>query len=197
MLINPLDYNISELSNATLQKGSLLLSEPFLIDYNFKRSVILVIEHDKNGSLGFVLNKPLNLNINEVLLDFPDINCEVYKGGPVQSNHLFFLHKMGDVLDNSLHIIDDLYWSGDFDQIKFMANNNLIKPEDIKFFLGYSGWEPQQLENEISADSWIITNYDKKLIWETNPDKLWKEALKKMGPKQAQLANFPEDPNLN
>jgi putative transcriptional regulator len=197
MIINPLDYNIKDLNKVELQKGRLLISEPFMDDPNFKRSVVLLTEHNKDGAFGFILNKPLDLKLNEVLIDFPEFDAPVFMGGPVQTDSIFYVHTQGDFIKDSLPIGGDLFWSGNFEQLKDMVQNQQIFPNEIKFFIGYSGWDYDQLNNEIQSESWIISENSIKDIDQLNDDELWYSMLRNLGGKYAMLSNFPENPSLN
>lgn len=197
MTINPLDYTIKELNKLSLKKGRLLLAEPFMDDPYFKRSVVLLTEHNKEGAFGFILNKPLNVKLNEVLKDFPEFNAPVFMGGPVQTDTLLFIHTQGDIIADSVKINDKLYWSGNFDQLKGLISDQQIFPNEIKFFIGYSGWDYEQLEKEVKDESWLISKNNLTSIKELNNEGLWHSSLEQMGGKHAVLSNFPENPSLN
>jgi putative transcriptional regulator len=198
MLINPLDYSITELNKLKPAKGHLLIAEPFMDDPNFKRSVILLTEYKTEGAFGFMLNQKLDLTINDLMADFPTFNAPIYRGGPVDSDSLFYIHTQGKVIENSQHIADDLYWAGNFDQLKEMISNQEIFPNEIMFFIGYSGWDFEQLTQEIKSDSWLISKLQSaNPIQELKQEHIWKKTLKNMGEKCAAMANFPEDPSLN
>jgi putative transcriptional regulator len=178
-------------------KGKILISEPFLIDYYFKRSVVLLAEHNEDGSFGLILNKQVDLLLSEVLKDFPVFNAPVYLGGPVKTDSVYFIHTLGNQLENSLEIIDGLYWGGDIEVVKEMISLGKITPREIKFFVGYSGWITRQLEGELARNSWLVAGIKAKQVMESNPDKLWKESLKKLGKEYAYWSNFPSDPIMN
>jgi putative transcriptional regulator len=197
MLLNPLDYTISELNKLTPQKGRLLIAEPFMADPYFKRSVVLLTEYDKDAVFGFMLNKPLDITVNDIVKDFPEFNAPVYMGGPVQSDSLFYIHTQGKIIEGSQHISGNLYWAGDFEQLKQLIIDQQIFPNEIKFFLGYSGWDYIQLEKEIEDESWIIGKTNSNSLNDLIQDDLWRSTLQKMGSKHAVLSNFPEDPALN
>jgi len=155
MDFNPFEHKISDLNNHSAQKGKVLLAEPFMQDPYFKRSVVLLCEHAPEGSVGFILNHEMSLKINEVIDDFPDFNVPVFLGGPVKPENLFFLHQMKD-LPGSIRITEGLYWSGDFEVLKARIERKEVKTNQIRFFLGYSGWDNEQLSMEIEQQSWII-----------------------------------------
>ena len=194
---NPLDYTITELNKLKPKKGRLLIAEPFMDDPYFKRSVVLLTEYSKDGSFGFMLNKPLELKINDVMEDFPPFDAPLFMGGPVQSDSLFYIHTQGEVIENSMKITDNLYWSGNFEQLKQLVKDQQIFPNEIKFFIGYSGWDHEQLVDEIEEESWIIADLQSKNISELDEVDLWRNTLQKMGSKFSLLSNFPEDPILN
>lgn len=197
MTINPLDYTIKELNKLKPKKGRVLIAEPFMNDFYFKRSVVLLTEHNKSGSFGFILNKPLDITVNDALENFPKFDAPVYMGGPVQSDSLFYVHSQGNLIEDSMPIKNNLYWSGDFEQLKQLISDQQIFPHEIKFFIGYSGWDGEQLAQEIEDESWIISDINIKNITQFNNENLWKDVLQKMGPKYSLLSNFPEDPSLN
>jgi len=178
-------------------KGKILISEPFLIDYYFKRSVVLLAEHNEEGSFGLILNKQVDLVLSDVLHDFPEFGAPVYLGGPVKTDSLYFIHTLGDRLENSLEITEGLYWGGDIEVVKELIILNKINSKEIKFFVGYSGWVSKQLEGELARNSWLVASIKAKQVMEANPDKLWKDSLKKLGKEYAYWANFPSDPIMN
>ncbi len=197
MEINPLDYTITELNKISAKKGRFLIAEPFMDDLYFKRSVVLLTEHNKKGTFGFILNKPLDIFVNDVLQGFPPFNAPVFMGGPVQPDTLFFIHTQGELIDESILIKDNLYWSGNIGQLKLLIKDQQIFPNEVKFFIGYSGWDAEQLTSEIKEESWIIASPELKSIKQLNNSDLWRKSLQKMGSKHSLLANFPEDPSLN
>jgi len=197
-MYNPLDYNINALNKLSPKKGRLLLAEPFMEDPYFKRSVVLLTEHNKDGAFGFILNKPLELTLNETMPDFPKFDALVYLGGPVQADSLFYIHTQGQFIKGSLEIGNGLYWSGNFDQLKQLVKDQQIFPHEIRFFIGYSGWDFDQLNTEIEKEgSWLITDLTSESISDLNDVGLWKNTLQKMGKKHTILSNFPEDPSSN
>jgi putative transcriptional regulator len=180
-------------------KGKILISEPFLNDPNFKRTIILLSEHTEEGSVGFVLNKPTEYKINQLIDDFPEFDAQVYYGGPVQLNTLQFLYRneVDNIIDGSLEILPGLYWGGSFDILRTLIEAGKVKPSDFRFFLGYSGWGEDQIKDELELNSWIVTETSIENIFSDEPDKLWREILKKMGKKFAILASFPDNPSVN
>ncbi len=193
-----LDFNIFkiEYNKVIPKKGRVLVAEPFLQDTYFKRSLVLLTEYSEEGAVGFVLNKPLDVKVNEVMNDLPFTKEHVSIGGPVSTNTVHYIHTLGDTIPNSVHVIDNIYWGGDFDFIKHMVQIGEIQPGQIRFFLGYSGWQAGQLENELEQNSWLITEIGAQSIMSPNA-KIWKTTLSQLGDKYKIWSNFPENPGLN
>ena len=188
--------NISKLNNLKPKKGRLLLAEPFMDDNHFARSVIYMCEHNKTGSYGFILNNNLNIKLDEIIPDIEIPNISVHYGGPVNSSNLFFLHQLGDIIENSVKISDKIWTSGDFNQIIEFINMGILDINKLKFFLGYSGWTNNQLATEFDSNSWIATEIIEENIFSKNED-LWKEVLLNRGGKLKAIANFPINPKDN
>jgi putative transcriptional regulator len=179
-----------------LSKGKLLISAPFLNDV-FKRSVILLTEHNDEGSVGFIINKPTEYKLHEVIEDFPEFDATVFLGGPVQQNSLNFIHKANDFLNSGFEIAEGIYWGGNFETLKILVANGNLNPDDFKFFLGYAGWSPDQLKNELRINSWYLNQPTKENIFDDDSEKLWGSILKTMGKEYSIISTFPEDPSVN
>ena len=179
------------------ERGRLLISEPFLPDPNFERTVVLLCEHNEEGSFGFVLNKPSILKVKEVMEELQDLENLVLVGGPVQQDTLHFIHRNAS-LENAVEIVEQIYWGGAFENLMLLLETNQIAAGDIRFFLGYSGWGPGQLEAELDQDSWIVCDYvTDQLLFETGSDVMWRKALENMGGRFSMYSNYPVDPRLN
>lgn len=176
--------------------GTYLIAEPFLIDTYQKRSVIIIGEHSDNGTVGFMLNKPTDLTINEALEGFPKCNFQLYFGGPVKTDTIHFIHKLGQ-LEGSKEIAPGVYWGGDLDTLKFMIETHQVNDDDIRFFAGYCAWEDDQAILEVKARAWFITDSKKSFTFTEEPQNLWSDVLKSMGNNYSVLANCPVDPCLN
>jgi putative transcriptional regulator len=180
------------------ERGKILISEPFLNDPYFKRTVVIICEHnDDEGTFGFILNKYLDLNLEDLIQDFPDFETKISMGGPVEQNSLYFLHTRPDLLKDSKPITDNLCIGSSFSELKHFAGLGMIGPSDVRFFVGYSGWTKGQLAQELKDRSWIVASTAVENIMNTQDDNLWQNALKDLGREFAILANFPEDPSLN
>ena len=184
-------------NNKKIDIGSLLISEPFMNDHNFQRSVILLCEHGEEGSLGFVLNKEVEeLTLKDVINDVGDCCFPLYLGGPVENNLVQFIHTIGSEIEHSIKIAEGIYWGGDFEQLKFLLREGLLQEKQVKFFLGYAGWSPKQLDNEVNDNAWITVSVDQQAVFD-RPELLWKKTLYDMGGKYRIISNYPIDPRLN
>ncbi len=179
------------------KKGRILVSEPHLPDPNFERSIVLICEHTEEGSVGFILNKPSNSAVSELLEGINSFDLPVFIGGPVEQDTLHFIHRY-ESLEGATEIGDGIYWGGDFERLLFLLESKQLLPEDIKLFLGYSGWAAGQLDEELAIDSWIISDrVDDELLFETDSSKMWRKALQLMGGRFSVYSNYPIDPRLN
>ncbi len=180
------------------RRGDLLISEPYLPDPNFDRTVIFLCEHDENGSLGFVLNKKTEAVVNDLMDGLDSLNSNIYVGGPVQRNTLHFLHKGTIRLESDVEIVDGVHWGMDFEGLMEKINTKQIREQDLKFFVGYSGWSPGQLVDELREKAWIVCKCaSQEMVFDTDPADLWRLVLKNMGGKFKLMSNYPRDPRLN
>jgi putative transcriptional regulator len=184
-------------NNTVAQKGRILISEPFLNDTYFKRSIVLITEHSEEGSVGFVLNKQVDLKVQDVIQDFPEIDAGISIGGPVNTNTIHYIHTLGNTIPDSVKVTKDIYWGGNFDVLKDMVASGKIKKYDVRFFLGYAGWAAKQLEDELSENAWLVAELNTEIIMKAENSNTWNQILEKMDNKYQVWANFPENPGLN
>jgi putative transcriptional regulator len=180
----------------SLSNGNIIIAEPFLGDKNFERSVVLLCEYNKLGAFGLVLNQLTNLKLDDVMENVYS-ELPLYLGGPVEQNTLHFIHRLGNKIEGAVDIGNGIFWSGDFKLVKDLINAGKISEEDIRLFIGYSGWSGGQLEKELKQNSWIVSDIDASLIFETPSKNFWREVLKRMGGQYKVLSNYPFDPRLN
>ncbi len=185
------------MKDKSIKKGTLLISEPFSADQNFERSVVLICEHDQEGSFGLVLNQATNLQLSDVIKEaiYPEI--PLFLGGPIEHNTLHFIHRRADLIDGGVEIENGLFWGENFQQIIQLLNQGVLPINDIRCFLGYSGWGMAQLDFEIKKDWWMITQGNSKFIFETETKDFWKKILQNMGGDYKVISNYPIDPRLN
>ncbi|HKL03226.1 MAG TPA: YqgE/AlgH family protein [Cryomorphaceae bacterium] len=190
-------FNIKPSNNLDPAKGRLLIAEPFMEDPYFKRSVVLMCEHNSDGTFGFILNRFVDMKLEDLLDGTPPFDSRVGIGGPVDASNLFYLHTLGDEIADSVKITEGLYMGGNFEQLKLMIMSGAIGAHEIRFFVGYSGWDKDQLISELIDEAWYITEINGLPLLDADADNLWSLALKSMGGPYANLVNFPVDPNLN
>ena len=177
--------------------GDVLISEPFMNDFYFRRSVILLIDHNEEGSLGVIFNKRLTIPFNEIVQGFPEFNADVYLGGPVETDRIFFIHTVGEMIPDSHLISNGLYWSGNINVLKSMIKMDLIKPHEVRFYVGYAGWDGGQLRNELKANTWVVGRFTAKQLLRTMPGKMWSDFVKQIGKRYALWDKFPVNPSDN
>ncbi|MEN9685646.1 MAG: hypothetical protein RLZZ28_1432 [Bacteroidota bacterium] len=177
--------------------GKLLISDPFLKDPNFMRTVILLCEHQPEGSFGLVLNKTQDHELGDLIKNAEGIRFPVYDGGPVQKDTLHFIHQCPELIPGGVAITDGIYWGGEFDEVLTLLKDNRLGKADIRFFLGYSGWAEGQLKDELEEKSWITGDASKKLVFNLGTQQIWKAALQSLGGEYSQMIHYPIDPQLN
>lgn len=177
-------------------KGHLLVAEPSIIgDVAFNRSVVLLADHSDKGSVGFILNKILDFTLKDLIPEL-DSNFKIYNGGPVEQDNLYFIHKVPELIPESIEIANGIYWGGDFDVVIELIGKKLINEKQIRFFLGYSGWDAQQLNEELNSHSWIVTEDPTDII--ARPyNSFWKDKMMQLGGEYLLWSNAPENPTYN
>lgn len=193
-----LNYDFFHIANDKVAEGGrVLISEPFLSDQYFRRSVVYLTEHSAKGSVGFVLNKTLDMRIADVINDFPDLDFPVTLGGPVSTNTVHYLHTLGDEIPESVHVKEGIFWGGDFEIMKALVKAGRATRENLRFFLGYSGWTENQLEGELEMNAWLVGEIPPAHVMKGGSTEFWTETLSQLDEKYKVWANFPDDPGLN
>lgn len=149
-------------------QGKLLSSTSSMDDPNFDSSIIFIAEHNERGALGFVINKIFNRTLNELVEFSGSPSFPLYEGGPVDEEHLYFVHRRSDLIPGGTPIIDDIYLGGDFQKTIEQINNKNLISKDIKIFIGYSGWDTGDLEAEIAEGSWEVEELDANALFTNN-----------------------------
>ena len=176
------------------KQGNILISEPLMNDFHFGRSVILLIDHEVvEGSFGIIINKRLNVEVCHVVDAFPDFDGPVYLGGPVAESQLFFIHTLGELIPDSYPIIDGLYWGGDHNTLTTLINTGIANNDNVRFYLGYAGWEAGQLIDELVRNTWLISDITTEQFLKTPPEKMWQTFVNKMGNAYEMWRRFPKD----
>lgn len=186
-------------NNLTPRKGRILIASPLLNDYHFSRTVILMVNHEENGDMGVVLNKDFryHISLNELVPELKEINSiPVYKGGPVGRDTMFFIHSIEEIKD-SLPLGNGLFLNGDFVQmIHYIKTGNPIS-DKVRFYLGYAGWENNQLQKEMEENTWIVSELSQERFFMGNYRDLWLNSLMDMGEPYRTWAKYPKMPYLN
>lgn len=177
--------------------GILLIADPFLKDPNFLRTVVLLCEHQEEGSFGFVLNRPFRNTLDELIPELEGYPIPVFDGGPVQKDSLHFLHQLPDEIPGGQEIVSGVYWGGNFETVIRLLQEGRLNPQKIRFFIGYSGWSEGQLNNEMTEKTWLTVAATRKLVFHDKHEEIWKEALRHLGGEYEMMINYPLDPQLN
>lgn len=179
-----------------IEKGKILTATPFLEDPFFRKTVVLLADFNAEGTLGFIMNRVTNLKLAD-LLEGIHFDADIYYGGPVGNESVYYLHTLGDKLTDSVEILPGLFWGGSFEQLKTLLNTGAESEDRVRFFAGYSGWDAGQLEDEIEAKSWIVGKTKSREIMDIKPDEeIWRLKLK-ADSEYAIWSNFTDTPHLN
>jgi putative transcriptional regulator len=186
------------LPHSQIEKGTFLIATPDVQIGMFFRGVILVCEHSPNGSFGLCINKQLEIDLPEEILDLQKLEnpkVGVRAGGPVQTNQMMLLHTNSEIPQQTLQVCDGVFLGGDLDFLHGVLQDE-VGP-DIHLCFGYAGWGAGQLEREFLDGHWFLCPATKQHIFETPADQVWQTLLKQMGGKYAALSMIPEDLSLN
>ena len=183
-----------------IAKGTLLIASPDIRSGVFFRAVILLCEHNNSGSFGIVINKQLDLELPEEILNPEQLNNEhvgMRAGGPVRTNQMMVLHNSKEINDpeHTLKICDAVYLGGDLRFLQTALSEE--KGPDVRLCFGYSGWGEGQLESEFLEGGWFLCPATTNLVFDTPVEKIWQTTLRQMGGKYASLSMIPEDLSLN
>jgi putative transcriptional regulator len=183
-------------NNIIPNQGLVLVSEPFSPDGVFSRAVVLLVEHNEQGSVGFILNKPINKKLTQLSKEFGNFDIKVSFGGPVSNKNIYYLHTYGNKIPGSIQIKDNLYWGGDFAILQTLMESGSLDESKIRFFVGYSGWSPEQLSGEIKKDYWLVSDIEVDTVMKYERE-IWNKVVAKLDKRYSIWQHFPENPNLN
>ena len=156
-----------------IQPGTFLISAPSLDDPNFEKVVIFITENNEKGSLGFVINKLFPRQFNELEEFKTAVPVPLYEGGPVEKEHIFFLHRQPHLIEDSTPVTTGIYMGGNFKQAVSKMNSGVLAPGDFKLFIGYCGWNDKELEEEIAEGSWLVRDIPVETIFSHDTEMLW------------------------
>jgi len=182
-----------------IKPGLMLYADPRMEDAYFKRTAVLICSYSKNeGALGFIINRPLTLRVNEVLPSEPHIARTIGFGGPVADDQLFFLHTLESLKPDTIPVHAPVYWGGDFDVLSGLIKEGRAPESSVSFFVGYSGWSAGQLEEELMSGAWLSDYPEPNSFWpKKGRERLWKDKMNAQGGNYAVWANFPEFSSQN
>ncbi|MES2761485.1 MAG: YqgE/AlgH family protein [Bacteroidota bacterium] len=180
-----------------IKAGDILIAKPFLQDGHFKRSVIYLCEHNKEGSLGFIANKSHGMLLKDIFPHLKNGNFPLFEGGPVSPNQLFYTHTLGLKISDSQHITDNVYWGGNFFELSKLIELGEVSTDQIRFYIGYSGWGESQLDQEVENDMWFSKSENYTDLMRVATQELWAEELIKINPGYKAFTDFSFDPSLN
>jgi putative transcriptional regulator len=177
-------------------KGKILISTPDISGDIFSRSVVLIIEHNEQGAFGLILNKK-NSQMSSKFKNFFDFKIEVYDGGPVENERVFFIVKGKKVTETFTEITNEFYLTEDIENIISSVLSGDLDINDVKIFSGYSGWTALQLDDEILKKVWTVVDVYNLDYTLPNDQTLWKSIMQNLGGEYLLWANSPEDISLN
>lgn len=174
-------------------RGSLLVATPQLLDPNFRRTVVLVSEHNDEGAMGVILNRPSGMTVSDAAPELePIVGAEaaIYAGGPVQPTAGVVL---AEVEHAEAPIFAEVVMLPGIDELAEVAG----EADRLRVFAGYAGWGPGQLDEELERDDWIVEPARPEDVFSEDPDGLWAQVLTRKGGQYALVARMPDDPSLN
>ncbi len=189
-----------------VSSGSLLLATPSLIDPNFRRSAVLICEHGDQGTMGLIINRPLEASLSQLFSEIvndggelPDDIGSVFSGGPVETGRLMAIKNVRDGLtgDNDHPVLDGVVLVDDIRGAVEAIARREHRIEDYRFMLGYAGWGGGQLAGELSEESWFVRPATWELALGTRPEAIWPDALRELGGVHRLYAEMPIDPSMN
>ena len=136
-------------------------------------------------------------NVEQAVPELEGCNHKMYYGGPVDESLLFYIHSLGNVLPKSVQIGNGLYWGGEFESLINLNKQGKLNSDNIKFFVGYSGWEAEQLEGELEKNSWIIGDFKKNYLFQDQNKTLWNNTIGQSGDDSSFMGNFAHSPSMN
>jgi putative transcriptional regulator len=177
--------------------GKLLIAHPLLNDGFFNRSVIYISQYTDEGVIGFALNFRTQFKLRDVWPQVKNGHLPLFEGGPVAKNQLFFLHTLGEKVPDAIPVQDNLWFGGDFNELLHLIDHEDVTENEVRFFVGYSGWESGQLEDEIAKGSWFVHETDANTILSEGTAMLWTSELEKQKKSYKLFGEIGFDPSQN
>lgn len=180
--------------------GTFLIANPTLRDPNFLRTVVLLCEHNEQGSMGLIVNRPSEAKLADALSVTVPLKSEehLFVGGPVQPDSLLVLHRVAKTIPGAKPIADGIAFGGDMEALLgLLAVPRNDTGDRVRVYAGYSGWGAGQLDQELEAGGWITCNAEARFVFDVEPSRVWIEVLRSLGEEYAHLATMPLDPRVN
>ena len=184
----------------SVNRGTFLVASPVLRDPNFLRTVVLMCEHGDGGSWGFVVNRPTELALPDLVDDMPVPAAApgvVHWGGPVETGRLQVLHRLRTGVEGELEICPGVNLGLDIGTLRDMSCRPLLPGEALHAYVGHAGWAPEQLDAELDTGSWITCTASQRVVFDTKPEEMWDRVLLALGPRFESLTRVPIDPRVN
>jgi len=189
-----------DFKNKNYEKGSLLIANPVLPDPNFSRTVILLCDHDDQGSFGLVINRSTQLKAPDLFLNInilKSYNEKIYLGGPVSQSMVFFLCRSPSAASKLDEICSGVYLGSNLETLESLYSSLENPEQDIRFYLGYSGWSGGQLAEEMEQNSWLVQRANEQFIFLDSESLIWPKAVNSLGKKYQYLTKAPVNPQWN
>jgi putative transcriptional regulator len=158
-----------------LQTGNIIISTHSLNGTNFEKAAIVITEHNEKGTIGYVFNKPFPRNFNELEEFKHSVPVPLYAGGPVQTDMLYFMHRRPDLIEKGEPVAGDVLMGSDFKKAVQLLNNAQLSVDDMRLFIGYCGWDANELEAEITEGSWQVTHAAVDIVFSTSTETIWSD----------------------
>jgi len=189
-----------DFKNKNYEKGSLLIANPVLPDPNFSRTVILLCDHDDQGSFGLVINRSTQLKAPDLFLNInilKSYNEKIYLGGPVSQSMVFFLCRSPTAAGKLEEVCSGVYLGSNLETLESLYSSLENPEQDIRFYLGYSGWSGGQLAEEMEQNSWLVQRANEQFIFLDSESLIWPQAVNSLGEKYQYLTKAPVNPQWN
>ena len=188
------------MENGSYGKGSFLIANPVLPDPNFSRTVVLLCNHNDEGSFGLVVNRNSGLKSTEVFANselLTQYEADVFIGGPVSPSQVFYLVRSPQPLPEMEQVCSGVHMGMSWEALEDVLLNLGNPNEDLRFYMGYSGWGSGQLDGEMDQRSWLTCDAADRFVFTPSEQTIWPEAVRSLGPEYEYLLHAPVDPRNN
>ena len=189
-----------DFKNKQYGKGSLLIANPVLPDPNFSRTVILLCNHNKQGSFGLVINRSAELKAPDLFSSIDILksyNEKIYIGGPVSQSMVFYLYRSSQDVGDLDKVCSGVYLGSSLEALESLCLDIDKQKDNVRFYLGYSGWSGGQLDGEMEQNSWLIQSADEQIVFLDSEDLMWPKAVNSLGEEYQYLTKAPVNPQWN